>query len=76
MTYGSNKKKKLEKKVRNKMGYSRIKTNRKGVENMEFPLQGYCSQWIFWGLIKNNWEFLWVIKKKSCGISRGLLFRP
>ena len=30
----------------------------------------------FQDLIKNNVEFPEVIKKKSCGISRGLGFRP
>ena len=43
---------------------------------MEFPGYGYCSQCIFWELIKNNVEFLWVIMKKSCVIFWGLRFRP
>ena len=58
------------------MGYSRKKN--KGVEDMEFPgvLKKYNSKWNFQGLIKNNVKFLRVaIKKKSCGISRGLGFR-
>ena len=40
-------------------------------------LKGYCrnSNWVFRELIKSNVEFPGMIKKKSCGISRGLGFR-
>ena len=39
-------------------------------------LQGYQrnSIWNFQGLIKNEVEFLRLIKKKQCGVSRGLCF--
>ena len=59
------------------MGYSRKKKTR-GVEDMEFPgvLKKHNSKWNFQGLIENNVKFLGVaIKKKSCGISRGLSFK-
>ena len=38
-----------------------LKSEMKGAipsEDIEFPGQGYCRQWIFWGLIKNNEKFL------------------
>ena len=43
---------------------------------MEFPGDQRNSMWNFQGLIKNEVEFPKVTKKKLCGISRGLCFRP
>ena len=41
-------------------------------------LQGYQRNiiWNFQGLIKKEVEFLRLIKKKQCGVSRGLCFWP
>ena len=51
-----------------------------GVEDMEFPgvLKNSQVLSVSWGfnLIKNNGEFQQVIKRKSCGISRGCWFTP
>ena len=43
---------------------------------MEFPGVFKNCKSIFQEFIKNNMEFPEVIKKKTCGISRGLGFRP
>ena len=43
---------------------------------MKFPGVLKNSKQIFQGLIKNNIEFLGVIKKKSFGISRGIGWMP
>ena len=56
------------------MGFSRKKTNR--VEDMEFRGVLKKKQVDFPGLSKNNAEYPGVVKKKSCGISRGPGFRP
>ena len=56
------------------LDYSRKKTGGSGyrisrvIEEMAAGFSG--------GLIKGNVEFLGVIKKKLCGISRSLSFRP
>ena len=54
-------------------GLFQKKTNR-GWMIWDFQEYWRNSKWIFLGLIKNNIEFLGVIKKKLCGISRGLHF--
>ena len=45
---------------------------------MIWNFQGYWrnSKWVFQLLIKSHKEFPGVIQKNSCGISRGLGFRP
>ena len=49
-----------------------------GVEDMEFPgvLKKKASGISGRGLIKNDLELRGMIKEESCGISKGLGFRP
>ena len=63
------------------LGYSRKKKKKNREEGGGVGIwnfQGYWrnNKWNIQGLIKNNIEFPGVIRIKSCGISRGLGFKP
>ena len=65
----------MEKLFPRTFGYSRKKQT--GALRI-WNFQGYWknNKWILHWFIKNNLEFQEVIKTKSCGISKGLGFRP